>query len=245
MEEEERWHILRYEEVVSTNDTAKILSAEPPARRFVVTARRQTSGRARRGRSWQSLNGNLFLSQAFPLELHYLNDAVFLVSLSLCEAVAAFAPRGQVSLKWPNDVLIENQKISGILLEKGENEYIIAGIGVNIASAPQARESLLYPAAALADFGVRTDCLKFLEAYLHAFDRNFSLWRQQGFKPVREKWLSHAKGLHGEIVVNLEKRRETGIFDGLSENGALLLRQRDKIVPILAGDIFYKEEEEN
>lgn len=242
MEENETWRILRYEEVGSTNDIAKMLSAEPPARRFVVTARRQTSGRARRGRSWQSLDGNLFMSQAFPLELRYLNDAVFLVSLSLYEAVTAFAPRGEVRLKWPNDVLIENRKISGILLEKGENEYIIAGIGVNIASAPPAREPLLYPAAALADFGVRTDCPKFLEAYLHAFDGNFDLWRQQGFMPIREKWLSHAKGLREEIVVNLEKRRETGIFEGLSENGALLLRQRDEIVPILAGDIFYKKE---
>lgn len=242
MEKYENWQILRYEEVGSTNDTAQMLCAKPPARCFVVTARQQTSGRARRGRSWQSLDGNLFMSQAFPLELRYLNDAVFLVSLSLYEAVTTFAPRGEVRLKWPNDVLVENRKISGILLEKGENEYIIAGIGVNIASAPQARDPLLYPAAALADFGVRTDCPKFLEAYLHAFNGNFDLWRQQGFMPIREKWLLHVRGLREEIVVNLENRRETGIFEGLSENGALLLRQRDKIVPIWAGDIFYKKE---
>lgn len=238
------WAILEYEEVASTNDTARELTVNPPHTCFVVTSRRQTAGRGRRGRSWSSLDGNLFMSQCFPLEIRYLSDAVFLVSLSMLEAVLSFSPRGKIQLKWPNDVLIENHKISGILLEKGENEYIIAGIGVNIKAAPSADAGLVYPAASLADFGISANCREFLAAYLQAFDENFALWRQQGFLPIKDKWLSHVKGLHEDIVVNLENGQQAGIFEGISDSGALLLRQDDKIRQILAGDIFYKKEKE-
>lgn len=242
MEQVNNWAVAEYDEVSSTNDTARELTLNPPHPHFVVTARRQTAGRGRRGRSWSSLDGNLFMSQCFPLEMKYLTDAVFLVSLSMLEAVLSFSPRGRAQLKWPNDVLIENHKISGILLEKGENGYIIAGIGVNIKAAPPADASRIYPAACLSDYGISANCREFLAAYLQAFDNNFALWREQGFMPVKDKWLSHVKGLHEEIVVNMENEQQTGIFEGISDNGALQLRQGDKIRPILAGDIFYKEE---
>lgn len=236
------WQIMAYDEVSSTNDVGKELSLKPPSKYFVVVAQSQTSGRGRRGRVWHSPKGNLFMSLVFPMELRHLNDMVFLVSLSLYESVMAFSPQAEVKLKWPNDVLINSHKISGILLEKGENEYIIAGIGVNLVSAPQIRDRLLYPAAPLKDFGIDVSCQDFLTTYLKIFDANFELWLEKGFSSIREKWLSHAIGLHQEIKVNLEKESKIGIFEGISENGALLLRQKEKIIPILAGDIFYKKE---
>ncbi len=236
------WGIYDYAEISSTNDKAKELTIAPPQEFFVVTAQRQTAGRGRRGRTWQSLEGNLFMSQAFPLETRFLTDAAFIVSLSLFDAVAVQKPQGRLRLKWPNDILLENRKISGILLEKGENEYIIAGIGVNLKTAPAAESGLLYPAAALTDFGIRCSKEQLLRAYLQAFDENYALWRRSGFMPIRERWLTHVVGLRQEIVVNFEHGRETGIFEDIAPNGALLLRKGDGIIPVLAADIFYKEE---
>ena len=81
-----------------------------------------------------------------------------------------------------------------------------------------------------------------LRAYLQAFDENYALWRRSGFMPIRERWLTHVVGLRQEIVVNFEHERETGIFEDIAPNGALLLRKGDGIIPVLAADIFYKEE---
>jgi len=236
------WAIIAYDEVGSTNDIARKHTFNSSYPYFVVTARRQTSGRGRRGRNWISISGNLFMSQCFQLNTQHLSDAVFLVSLSLQEAIISFAPQGKTQLKWPNDVLIENKKISGILLEKGENGYIIAGIGINISAAPTNDTNQIYPVASLSDFGVCTNCQEVLKAYIHAFDKNYALWQRHGFAPIKDKWLKYAKGLFKEIVVNLEHGQEVGIFAGISDKGALLLRQGDKIKQILAGDIFYKEE---
>ena len=79
-----------------------------------------------------------------------------------------------------------------------------------------------------------------MSLFLSCFDRNLSLWREQGFAPIRIKWLQNVKGLGEDIVVNNEKNSRRGVFAGLDENGALLLDENGKISKIWAGDIFYQ-----
>lgn len=236
------WLVLSFEELGSTNDKAKELSANPPAQKFVVTAQKQTSGRGRRGRVWQGLDGNLFMSQGFELELQHLSDMVFIISLSLLEALRLIAPNLKIELKWPNDVLVNGSKVSGILLEKAENEYIIAGIGVNVKAAPNLDNQASYSATSLKSCGIEVSATEVLGAYLKAFDKNFATWQTSGFEMIRNKWLQNAKGLQQEIKVNLEKEVICGIFRGIAQNGALLLEKDGKTEQIFAGDVFYKEE---
>lgn len=230
--------------VGSTNDAAAALSFNPPAEKFVVSARVQTAGRGRRGRSWLSLEGNLFMSLALPGSLQDLNFLPFVVSLALLQTIKELAPKADVCLKWPNDVLLGGAKVSGILLEKPENEYIVIGIGVNINAAPGADKKLLYPVAGLKDCGIEIDRCSFLKRYLHRFDETYALLHAQGFAAVREHWLRYAGNLGGEITVNLENSVLHGIFKGLDASGALLLEQGREIKKIYAGDVFIKRKTE-
>ena len=236
----EDWYWQDLPTVGSTNDYAAALSANPPAEKFVVSAAEQTNGRGRRGRSWLSLRGNLFMSLALKGELQDINFLPFTASLALLQAIKTLDSDLDIMLKWPNDVLVKGAKVSGILLEKPENEYIIIGIGVNIQASPAQGTELIYPAIGLKDCGIDIDRCSFLKLYLHRFNETLALQKQQGFAAVREQWLKHAGHLNREIRVNMENSIEDGIFRGLDDNGALLLEQKKQIRKIYAGDVFIK-----
>lgn len=231
------WQWEEYDEVVSTNDTVRNLTNKKDGAKYVVTALRQTGGRGRRGRSWVSLEGNLFMSMAFEAELKNGGQIVFIVSLSLLETLRHLFPDINICLKWPNDVLVNDRKISGILLEKGEGDYIIAGIGINIAAAPKI-DGLVYPAQSLADFGFETGRLDLFRTYMQTFEANYKLWQEQGFETIRSRWLANAKNLGKEILVRMHNEERSGIFAGVDENGTLLLERNNNLEKIYAGDIF-------
>lgn len=232
------WYWLDKEEGGSSNDEAKTISQDKTSGKYVISLKRQTAGRGRRGRSWVGMEGNLFMSQAIQIPMSEIGKIVFVVSLSLLESLKNLFPQLKAQLKWPNDILIDNQKISGILMEKGAGNYLIIGIGVNIIGAPQLSD-VLYPAAGLADKGLKTDRITLLKEYLQVFDKNYKLLQDKGFAPIREKWLQQAKGIDEPIEVHLENENKIGIFKGIDENGALILQQKNKLEKIYAGDIFY------
>lgn len=235
------WHWQDFAELTSTNDYAVGLSAQPPAPRFAVTAVKQTAGRGRRGRPWQSLDGNLFMSLGLETGQQRWGELVFVISLALLETIRGLKPEIDISLKWPNDVLVEGNKISGILLEKGAGMYIIIGIGVNIASAPAASGSLLYRAASLAENGIKINRVDFLKAFLQQFNIGLERWNRLGFAPVKELWLQSAKGLGEQIRVNLPRESLTGIFKGIGDDGCLLLETAGTLKKIAAGDVFFRQ----
>lgn len=232
------WQWIEKEDVGSTNDEALALSREVKSGNYVVTAKRQNNGRGRRGRSWVGYEGNLFMSFLQPVELSKIGQIVFVVSLSLFESLQELFPKIDMKLKWPNDVLVENNKISGILLEKGEGDYLVIGIGVNLVGAPKL-EGVLYPATSLQDKGYHIDRLTLFKKYVEIYDKNCRLWQEQGFAPIREKWLQNVKGLGEEIEVHTDKETKLGIFRDVDENGVLLLERKNGLEKIYAGDIFY------
>lgn len=232
------WNWTDLPEVTSTNDEALILSHQEKEGKYVVSAEMQNAGRGRRGRSWLGIKGNLFMSLLLQCPLEKLGDVVFIISLSLFDALKKMFPQIPLQLKWPNDILLNGHKISGILLEKGENDYLIIGIGVNVKAAPKS-ENLLYTVDSLADCGFITDRISLLKAYLQAFDENLALWNEQGFEVIRKRWLENAKGLNAPIEVHGVKENKNGIFRDIDETGALVLETADGVEKIYAGDIFY------
>ena len=228
----------------STNDDAVALSSQLTKRKFIISAQEQTKGRGRRGRQWISLKGNLFFSQGIEFATEHLGQLICLSSLSLYQTIKNLLPTPyQVNLKWPNDVLIDDCKVSGTLLEKGEGDYFIIGIGVNICAAPE-NENLLYPVVSLAQKGINIDRLVFLRSYIDNFDHYYQLWQKSGFSVLQDKWLQAVKGLGEKIAVQTSSERIEGIFDGIGENGELLLRTEQKQIKIFAGDVFYIKKEE-
>ncbi|MFV0627489.1 MAG: biotin--[acetyl-CoA-carboxylase] ligase [Alphaproteobacteria bacterium] len=230
------------EEVSSTNDVAKEKSLLYKNQKFVITAQKQTNGRGRRGRDWIGLEGNLFASFGLEVELRYLGQFSILISLSLFETIKKYDEKINVQTKWPNDILIDEKKAIGVLLEKGEGDYLIVGIGVNICNSPK-NENLLYEASSLKDINIQTDRISFLEKYINIFNQNINHWNEFGFEILKQKWLKNVYGLNEKIVVNMENEKIEGIFRDIDDNGTLLLELKDGVVrKIYAGDIFLMKE---
>ena len=244
MEMINNWIWQSFDELDSTNNQALEWSKSAVSgQRCVITAKKQTAGRGRRGRQWIGGEGNLFMSLVFEAAPCDLSKFVFVSSLALFQTIVVFRKQDDIllELKWPNDVLLNGAKVSGILLEKGDGDFLISGIGVNLAFAP-VLDSLVYPTISLKDVGIQTDCKTFLKEFLRQWNMILDLWHDYGFQRVLDIWLEHAKSLRQEIVVKNENKTLKGVFTGIDENGALLLSQNGSLVKILAGDVFFNEE---
>lgn len=239
----DKWIYYVEDEVASTNDEIQKYCAESD-KYIVVCAKKQTAGRGRRGRNWNSCDGNLFFSMAFEYELQKAGELAFASSLSLLQAIKKISPDAGVKLKWPNDVLLNDAKVSGILLEKGPKKYMITGIGVNIACSPKLTDAV-YKITSLAECGIKISAIEFLRLFMESFSQNLSLLQTQGFAVLREKWLENAKNLGKEIIIRQNGKEEKGIFTGIDENAALLLKTPTSIKKILAGDVFFEEMNKN
>jgi BirA family biotin operon repressor/biotin-[acetyl-CoA-carboxylase] ligase len=237
--------LLEFGEIDSTNEEARRRAAAGERRPLWIAATRQSEGRGRRGRAWQSSPGNLFatllLRPAKPAgECAQLS---FVAALAVSDMLARFAPHASLTLKWPNDVLASGRKIAGILLEsesnaRGETAWLVIGIGVNLTDFPEATE---FPAISLAAVDAAPPAPK--DALLHlaaAFAKWYEVWRTAGFAPVREAWLARASGLGSRIRARLANEEIIGVFQGIDESGALLLGLPGGLTrAIAAGEVFF------
>ncbi len=204
-------------------------------------AQSQTDGYGRRGREWEQRTGDfaatLLISSEGPIEK--LGQLSFVVALALAGVLDEFMSEDKIALKWPNDVLIDGGKCAGILLENLGPQLSI-GVGVNIVSKPQ---GLAYPAARLLDHTQSPPSPQALAARLdHHFWRYYRQWRGEGFAPIRIGWLARAAGLGENITVRLPAESLAGVFGGLDETGALILRLGARTRTIAAGDVFFTPE---
>jgi len=233
----------RYEEIDSTNEEARRLAAAGEAGPLWLTALRQTAGRGRRGRSWDMAGGNLAATLLLRPQRPQGEWAQlsFVIAIAAADAVAGFAPEARVALKWPNDVLADGKKLAGILLEtaSGPAPALAIGIGVNLAHHPEGTEFPATSVAALSKTVPSAD--EALAALAAGFAKWYEVWQAQGFEAIREAWLARAMGLGTRIRARLATEERSGTFEGIDENGALLLNEgfgRASILP--AADIFFR-----
>lgn len=230
------------EQTGSTNAdlAAAIRSGEGWPERTWLVARRQTAGRGRQGREWFDGAGNFMGSTVVTLGEGGPPPASlsFVAALAVRDAAAAALGEGAaLALKWPNDVLLGEGKLSGILLEM-VREHIVVGIGVNLAKAPQLPDR---KTAALADAGTPPPLEDFASALAAAFDRRLEAWRTYGLDASLQAFLSgsiHAQG-SPVTVHDTDGSVLSGTFAGLEESdGALRLRLADGSERVIrAGDI--------
>jgi BirA family transcriptional regulator, biotin operon repressor / biotin---[acetyl-CoA-carboxylase] ligase len=235
-------------ETGSTNDDLAILAREGAAESTWLRAERQTGGKGRQGRVWQSPAGNLYASTLVRLRPGDppAPTLALVAAVALHEAISLTADG--VAIKWPNDLVFipprngegdhakhgggGPAKLAGILLER-EEEAVIIGFGVNLAAYPNNIDPPATSLAALA--GAAPDPGAFAELLAEIFSRWLARWRVKGLPPVRRRWLDAAHPL-GTALATAEGE---GLFDGLDESGALRLRLADGTVrTIHAGDVF-------
>jgi BirA family biotin operon repressor/biotin-[acetyl-CoA-carboxylase] ligase len=240
------FRLLELGAVTSTNDVARALADRgEPAGLFVV-ADRQTAGRGREGRAWQSPPGNLYTSLVLrpPRPLAEAANLSLVVGLALAETVGRLSGgRVEPRLKWPNDVQVDGAKLAGILLEgasdgRGGCLWLVVGIGVNVVSAPYGAAAV-YPtthlaACGLADATPRSLLLALTETLRPHLDR----WETQGFAAARGAWLARATAVGAAVALRLGDRLVEGCMVDVDENGALRLRRASGAVErFAAGEV--------
>ncbi|MCZ2328228.1 biotin--[acetyl-CoA-carboxylase] ligase [Bartonella sp. F02] len=238
-----------YESVDSTNLVAMQRANDGHRGYLWVVAEEQTKGRARRGRAWNSPKGNLYSSLLLIEDIVPQTAAQlgFVAGVSMVEAISEFIKSDKqinsvVSLKWPNDILLEGAKSSGILLEfsnlNSKESALVIGIGMNVKYH---YESAPYPTSSLRNIGLNIDKRQLFSVLTKYFAKNYLLWKQaEGHAIIREKWLSHSGHLGQYIkTINGDKIIE-GIFEGLDCDFNCIVKQKHGQKAIItAGDVHF------
>jgi BirA family transcriptional regulator, biotin operon repressor / biotin---[acetyl-CoA-carboxylase] ligase len=233
------------DEVSSTNTEALARARAGDSGFLWITAERQSGGRGRRGREWVSERGNLYSSLLLvdfaPTE--ELGSLPLAVALAVHDTIVSVMPQGgaTVDIKWPNDVLIDRRKTSGILLEAERlpdgRMALVIGIGINIRARPDLAQ---YPVTSLTDQGVSISPEElFARLYVNMADA-LSVWDEgRGIGEIVRRWRGVACGIGEKITVNLPDRSISGIFSGIDDKGLLLLDSAAGTLSIAAGDVFF------
>jgi BirA family biotin operon repressor/biotin-[acetyl-CoA-carboxylase] ligase len=209
----------------------------------------QTGGRGRRGRPWISPRGNFHATLIMTPKGGPAQAALrsFTAALALRDALCALTGLdNSLSLKWPNDVLLNGGKVSGILLESvgqgGRVAHLAIGMGVNLIAAPDpghVEAEALRPVSVLAETGLKIGPEHLLDHLAPAFAVWESRLLSEGFPPIRAAWLDHAANLGQPIRARTGTTTHHGLFETLDKDGALVLNTTNGRISLPAADIFF------
>lgn len=227
-----------YESIDSTMDQAKrLVDQEVDCRQdLLIIASSQSAGRGRHGRVWHSDVGNVYLSFVVKdVQPQQLSQFALLWGVILQKTISSFSS-GLIQCKWPNDVLLNGEKVAGILIETYK-DVLIVGVGVNVAHAPV---GVQFPAtflnrqqANVLEPGCIID--KLVDVYIKQREN----WEKKGFHDIQSAWLQSAWRLGGEITVRQEDRDVVGIMETIDETGALCVRTHEgHSVKLYVGDLI-------
>jgi BirA family biotin operon repressor/biotin-[acetyl-CoA-carboxylase] ligase len=243
-------NIIRFEKTDSTNLTAFQLGEQGAEEGTVVIAEEQSRGKGRLGRHWESPGGvNLYCSIILrpPIMPSMAPQFTLLSSVAVAQTIettTSLLPR----IKWPNDILVNGMKVSGMLNEmSAETEkinFIVLGIGVNLnMRREQFPNDLRHPASSLfLESGNTVNRVEFTRALLTAYDLLYDVYLNEGIAPIREQWIARSAFLGKKVKISFQGNESSGIAAGVDDDGALLLERNDGgIEKVLAGDVSIME----
>ena len=234
--------VRRYEELASTNDEAKRLAQGGAAEGTVVVAERQTAGRGRRGRVWQSVPGNLFVSVVLrpaiaPIAAPPLAPAIGLAVALAVEDVAPLA----AELKWPNDVRVGGRKVAGVLTESlvagSTLSAVIAGIGLNVgAELPAELAEIATTLSREAVRNVRKSEVE--EALLRRIADVYGRFLAGGFSALADEWRERDALAGQSVTIDAGSAKVTGDAVGIADDGAYRVRTASGETRVTAGEVL-------
>lgn len=223
--------ILTYEEIDSTMDAARAMAEKGAREGTCVFAEFQRRGRGRVNRRWlcpkyKGLLVSIILRPKMPYERVRLLSGM--VAVALAEAI-----RDELGLealiKWPNDVLINNKKTCGILVEaetpKGRGAYFLAGIGLNVnLSRKELPKEVIYPATSLLiELGQPVDRIAMARAVLQRLDKWYRRLKDGDYKGIKERWVRLSPIIGHRALVEEEGVEYTGRIIDLSTTGGVIM----------------------
>ena len=212
------------EECKSTNAMLIKLAKEGYPEGYSILSINQTSGRGTRKKKWISISGNLFLSTLIRpnVEISKLSQISIIFGLSLFQFIKSLGlNKKQIKIKWPNDILIESKKVSGILVERFEN-FCVIGVGLNINSHPSENNTGI-KSTCLSNY-INTSELKLSmlsSQLLGCFYKNYNIWLSNFLNPFLNQINSNLAFLNNKVNFNHGKIIKSGKIIGINSDGNL------------------------
>lgn len=251
----QEYTLLIYDDIDSTNEEAKRLAADGLEGSHAIWAKSQTQGHGRYGRQWVSPEGNLYLSLLLQPECDVTDASqlAFVAAVAMADTVSFFLPNSaEIGYKWPNDIMVNNKKIGGILLESRLQanstvlDWMVVGVGINVSYFPQlAPERTGYFATSLHAEGAETTHVDaVLYKFMQAFTAARAKWKKYGFLPLKELFLEKALNIGKAITVCTANDRLSGVFQGIDDEGCLLLLlEGGHQKAISVGELFFERKQ--
>ncbi|TQV85528.1 bifunctional biotin--[acetyl-CoA-carboxylase] ligase/biotin operon repressor BirA [Aliikangiella coralliicola] len=217
----------------------------------VCIAEHQSAGRGRKGRPWISPFGaNLYFSVGveLPLGLSALGGLSLAVGISLCRTLNRFADN-QVKIKWPNDLLVDDKKLAGILVEASgdttDNSFLNIGVGINWNMQLDQGEAIDQPWVNLKDYVPDTlSRNQILESILIELDKALREYLQGGFTKIVDAWPELSAMYRRAVTIHLPKGLVQGKEVGIESNGALRLETENGIQIFHSGEVSLRKRNE-
>lgn len=219
------YKLLSFDKIPSTQDYAHDLIAHNKMdNKTIITAMAQSAGRGRYRRSWVSHHGNLYASFVYKITERDPRLS-YAMGIAVAETLINFGINPQI--KWPNDVLVDGKKISGVLIEYSQ-KFVIIGIGINIKTCPTVPE---YKTTKINNYVKNVDVSDLLNVLIKKIDK----WRKTDFAVVRERWMNLAAALNKMIKYH---GKDVELI-GLNEDGALVLRDGSRYILTYGEEISF------
>ena len=228
------WNIIHLEQIDSTNTEARRQAMQGIAEGLVITAEKQTAGKGRRGRNWESPEGeNLYFSMLLrPKVLIDKTPMLTLImALSVAKAVEKFCGLNP-AIKWPNDLVLSGKKICGILTEMhmldGQIEDVIVGTGININQELFSSELEDKATSLSLECNRKLDKKKLLVAALDEFETLYETFlKVQDLSFLQEEYNERLINKNKEVLVLEPGNEYTAIAQGINSKGELLVLKED------------------
>ncbi len=243
------YKVSSFENIGSTSTEAMRAAKTGVSSNHWFVSAKQSAGRGRMGREWQSVKGNLAASLLFRTNLSPMicSSLSFVAALAVYRAIIGAEVNSQILLKWPNDILAMNDnfeqpaKLVGILLESqilpSSEQALVIGFGVNIVSAPK---NLPYPATCLTEIGSEYNAKEFFESLSKHWYDVFEIWDNGvGIRKILDLWRQNAAGIGKSIAITNHGKTVSGIFEDIDETGRLVIRTNAGQEFISAGDVHF------
>lgn len=240
--------IIYVDDISSTQHKAQELVLAGAEEGTVVIAEQQTAGKGTRGKQWFSPKGtgiwmSIILKPQIPAQ--YISQLTLLSSVALCRTISKVV-NIDIGVKWPNDLLVGDKKVSGILLESSSEDdrlrYVIAGVGISVNIAKHEFPAELHERATslLIEGGKEVEREPLLAAFLQQFEQLYELYIEEGFAPIKMLWEALSVTLQRPIAVRSAYGLIKGMAVGMDDTGALLVQEDDgQIKKIYSGDVLH------
>lgn len=236
--------VLYYPSLSSTMEAARREAEQMAPEGTIIVAGEQTAGKGRLKRVWLTPGGNIAVSVILYPDIIFLSSIIMMASLAVTHSIETVTGL-RAQIKWPNDVLINNRKVCGILIENdirgNKLNYTVTGIGINVNLKLGDFPELSQTATSLVDeLGKMVSRPELLRSLLVELEKLYTVLRKGG--SLYEEWRDNLITLGRKVRLDTGVTIYEGIAESVNRDGSLMLRDLNgEIIRVVAGDVNLKE----